>query len=176
MKIHKLLIGCSILITISLITGCSSKSNNDIDDTLKTTIVSDEELNKNAREVTEPLPDISTANINDPLNGTDSQLDFDMMGEVTAIDGYTLTISMSEESNPNPPESKAEDTDPNGTDITKLEQTLTVTNETFINIQKNSETTAASFSDIKVGDMIKFSYTVSETGDEILYTITIMNS
>lgn len=179
MKIHKLLIGCSVLMTISLITGCSTKSNTNIDDILKTTVVSDDELDKNAREITNPLPDISTANINEAYGNDDpnmnGQTDVDVMGEVTAIDDTTLTISIEEEIKANPTEEKAEASTINETDTTMSELTLTVTNETFINIQHDNETTAASFQDINIGDTIKFSYTESENGEQILSTITIMN-
>jgi len=56
MKIHKILIGCSLFIAISFITGCSSKSNTTIGD-IETTVISDDELNKNAHEISEGLPD-----------------------------------------------------------------------------------------------------------------------
>lgn len=163
MKIHKLLIGCSILMTLSLLTGCSNKSDTNIDDLIETTIVSDEELNKNAYEVTETLPDNSITR-NEALDGntapnTSEQLDSDITGKVTAIDNNTLTISIEDD-----------------TDSNISEQTLNVTSETFINIQTKNETTAASFTDIKVGDMIKYRFTLSETGEQILYDITIMNT
>jgi hypothetical protein len=181
MKIHKLLIGCSVLMTISLITGCSTKSTTNINDLIETTVVSEEELYKNAREVTGPLPDNSMASMNEPLYGNDTfnmsgQPELDMIGEVTAINDATLTIRIEEEINATPPEGPTEDSTLNGMTTTISEQILTVTGETFINIQYGKDTTAASFSDINVGDMVEFSYTFSETGEQILSTLTIKNN
>lgn len=180
MKINKLLIGCSILITISPITGCSNKSDSKIDDLIETTVVSKEELNKNAREITGSLPDNSIANIHEPLNENDpniiGQPNLDVIGEITAIHDTSITISIKEEVSTDPPEGPTQDSTLDGTKTTITELILTVTNETFINIQKENKTTATSFSEIRVGDIVKFSYTSYKTGEQILSTITIINT
>lgn len=154
--------------TINLITGCSNKSHSDIDAYIETTVISDEELYQDARKITEPLPDNSIATINEID-------DHNMIGEVTAINSNTLTITIEEVNNANPSKAPTEGSISNGTDTLTAEHTLTVTDETFIHIQNDSETTTASFSDINVGDMIKFKYLLSETGEEKLFTITILN-
>lgn len=180
MKINKLLIGCSIFISISPLTGCSNKSDTNIEDLIKTTVVSEEELTKNAREITGPLPDNSIANKNDTSyeNNPDiiGQPTIDVIGEITEIHDTSITISIEEKVKAEPPEGLTLDPTLDGTKIITKEQTLTVTNETFINIEKEDKTTAASYSQIKVGDIVKFSYTSYKTGEQILSTITIINT
>ncbi len=177
MKIKKLLIGCSTLMTISLITGCSTTSNSDLDSNIEITVISDEELTKNTREVTEALPDISKEDVNESFDG---QPTFAMMGEVTAINGSTISIipdistngaTLSDKTNTN-----ASDSTSSTSDDIMPEQTLTVTDGTIVNFKTDSEILSASLSDISIGNIVSYNYTLSEAGEEILSNITIIDT
>lgn len=205
MRKKLLVLTLSIVLIISLFTGCTGAKNTGNQETSAAQVNSETERNTNADKdvnadtVNEVNTD-SSSSTSDINNTSNESKDSAEIGRVTAIDGYNITLDVNagrggqkqgggpaggqpkepgnttEQNSEAPLEFPSSDLPPKD-EATKetQEKMVTLTEDTVINVADGDSTKTGTIDDITVGCMLSVTYTTDDSGNQIPGSVTIRN-